>query len=142
MALNPTVLWVFVGILLCGVEAVFPTAFVACVMGISAFVVALVAPIVPFNLQVALWMGLSLVFVLVSRRFVRRAPVANRLDATEAETLTEIPAGQTGRVLYEGNSWSARCEDSNLTIAPQQRVYVVGRRGTTLLVIPEHLLHS
>ncbi|WP_439648944.1 NfeD family protein [Leptolyngbya ohadii] len=48
--------------------------------------------------------------------------------------------GQTGRVIYEGNSWQARCEDEGMTIAPNQRVYVVDRRGTTLIVIPESLL--
>jgi len=57
-----------------------------------------------------------------------------------AETLTEIPAGKEGRVLYEGNLW-ARCDDHNLAIAPNQKVYLVRREGTTLIVLPENLLH-
>lgn len=141
IALDPTVIWLLVGTALCLMELVLPTAFIACVMGISAFVVAAIASFLPLSLQVILWMGLSLVLVWLSRRFVRSRKSAVKLDATEAETLTEIAPGQLGRVLYEGNSWAARCEDT-VTIAPHQRVIVVARRGTTLIVMPENLLHS
>ncbi len=141
MSLNPTMLWLVIGTVLCLAEVVLPTAFVACVMGVSALAVAAIAHLIPFNLQVMLWMALSLALVLVSRRFVHQK-AAKKLDATEAETLTEIPAGKTGRVLYEGNSWAARCEDERRAIAPHQKVYVVGRKGTTLIVIPESIVHS
>jgi membrane protein implicated in regulation of membrane protease activity len=40
-------------------------------------------------------------------------------------------------VLYEGNSWAARCESSTAPIPTGQKVYVVGRKGTTLIVMPE-----
>lgn len=140
MATNFIGIWLAAGTVLCLVELILPTAFIACVMGISAFIVAATSSVLPFKLQVVLWMGLSLTLVLVSRRFVRSRPAA-KLDATEAETLTEIVPGKAGRVLYEGNSWAARCEE-DCTIAPNQRVIVVARRGTTLIVMPENLLHS
>jgi membrane protein implicated in regulation of membrane protease activity len=136
------VIWLLIGTGLCLVEVIFPTAFVACVLGISALLVAIVAPLIPVNLQIALWVGLSLLLVWMSRRFVRRTRTGNHLDATEAETLTEITTGSGGRVLYEGNSWAACCEDEGLTIGPNQPVYVVGRRGTTLLVIPKQVLKA
>ncbi|UBF26639.1 NfeD family protein [Kovacikia minuta CCNUW1] len=141
MALNPTLIWLLLGIGLCLIEFIVPTAFVASVMGISALIVAPLAHLIPFSLQILLWMMLSLVLVLLSRRFVRQK-AAKKLDATEAETLTEIPPGKSGRVLYEGNSWAARCEDHTLAIAPHQKVYVTGRQGTTLIVMPESLIHS
>ncbi|MGA7932881.1 MAG: NfeD family protein [Kovacikia sp.] len=141
MALNPTVLWLVIGIVLCLIEFLVPTAFVASVMGISAFVVAPLAHLMPFSFQILFWMLLSLGLVLLSRRFVRQK-AARKLDATEAETLTEILPGKNGRVLYEGNSWSARCEDHTLAIAPHQKVYVVSRQGTTLIVMPDSLIHS
>jgi len=47
-------------------------------------------------------------------------------------------AGKEGRVLYEGN-FLARCDDHNLAIAPNQKVYLVRREGTTLIVLPENL---
>ncbi|MEL7354902.1 MAG: NfeD family protein, partial [Cyanobacteria bacterium J06560_5] len=56
--------------------------------------------------------------------------------ATEARTTTEILPGKTGRVIYEGNSWQARCEDDQVAIAPDQEVFVVQRKGNTLIVIP------
>lgn len=139
MPLSPTLIWLLAGAGLCLAELVLPTAFVAFMLGISALMVAAVAGFIPFNLQVALWMVLSLVLVVASRRLVRQR-AAFKLDDTEAETLTEIPAGKSGRVLYEGNSWAARCEDQHQAIAPQEKVYVVARQGTTLIVVPESSL--
>jgi membrane protein implicated in regulation of membrane protease activity len=141
MALNLTVIWLLLGIALCLIEFLVPTAFVASVMGISALIVAPTSYLIPFNFQILLWMMLSLALVLLSRRFVRQK-AAKKLDATEAETLTEIPAGKSGRVLYEGNSWAACCDDHAVAIAPHQKVYVVRRQGTTLIVMPESLIHS
>lgn len=144
MLISSTIVWLLAGAVLCLMELVLPTAFVAFMMGISAFVVALVSLIFPqLSLQVFLWLALSTAFVLLSHRLL---PPPRRMtkiqDAIEAETLTEIPAGKEGRVLYEGNSWRARCEDWNVAIAPHQRVHVVRREGTTLIVVPENLLHS
>ncbi len=139
MALTPTLIWLVVGTVLCLIEFVVPTAFVACVMGISAFVVAVVSQFTPLSLQIVLWMVLSLALVFYSRRLVRQKS-ARQFDATEAQTLTAILPGESGRVRYEGNSWAARCEDHELTIAPSQKVYVVARQGTTLIVMPEDLL--
>ncbi|HEY9616236.1 MAG TPA: NfeD family protein [Microcoleaceae cyanobacterium] len=116
MPLSPTLIWLLAGAGLCLAELVFPTAFVAFMLGISALIVAAVASFIPFNLQVLLWMVVSLLLVVASRRLVRQR-AAFKLDATEAETLTEIAAGKTGRVLYEGNSWLARCSDWECTIA-------------------------
>ncbi|MGV0028724.1 NfeD family protein [Phormidesmis priestleyi] len=135
---SPIAIWFLIGFTLILVEFFLPTAFIAFVMGISALIVATLSTVLSFNLQIALWVALSIALVMVSRRFVSRR-AALKLDATEAQTLTEILPGETGRVLYEGNSWNARCE-TEVTIAPNQRVYVVGRKGTTLLVMPD-LIH-
>ncbi len=132
----PTVIWLIVGAGLCLVEFVLPTAFIAFVMGVSALLVAAIAHLLPLGVQVGLWVILSISLILVSRRFINRRP-ALKLDATEAETLTEIRPGEVGRVRYEGNSWAARCESSQFEIPAGRRVYVVGRKGTTLIVMPE-----
>jgi membrane protein implicated in regulation of membrane protease activity len=140
------VLWMIVGLILCVLEFIVPTAFVELTMGISAIVVALIAPAVPsLGLQVVIWLALSVLLNLLLKRIMPRTKSRLIEDAKEAQTLTEIAPGQPGRVLYEGNSWQARCADEDLAIAPHQRVHVVGRRGTTLIVLPEvlpdHLLH-
>jgi membrane protein implicated in regulation of membrane protease activity len=141
--LSPATLWLVAGSILCLIELFVPTAFAAFMMGLSAFLVALVAWIVPtaFPLHVVLWLLLSTALVFLSRRFLPHPKASKNLDAMEARTLTEIPAGETGRVLYEGNSWSARCEDEAEAIAPNQKVYVVRRKGNTLIVVPQNLLH-
>lgn len=141
MGLSPTVIWLLIGVVLCLIEFVIPTAFVSSMMGISALIVAATTGLMPLGLQIALWALLSLGLVLVSRRLVRTR-AARTLDATEAETLTEIPAGKTGRVIYEGNSWAAQCDDPGTAIAAHQKVYIVARRGTTLIVMPQNVLHS
>ena len=141
MSLNPITLWLLIGIGFCLVEVILPTAFVACCMGISALVVAAIAPALSLPLQIAVWMGLSLLFVWLSRRLVRHR-AAKQLHATVADTLTTISPGQLGRVCYEGSSWAARCDDPTVEIGPEQRVIVIGRQGTILIVMPEdHLLH-
>lgn len=141
MTINFTLIWLIAGAILCLMELVLPTAFVAFMMGISAFVVALASLIVPqLSVQVFLWLALSTAFVVLSRRLLPKRKAKLR-DALVGETLTEIPAGREGRILYEGNSWRARCEDRTVAIAPEQQVYVVRREGTTLIVIPEDVLH-
>ena len=142
MPVSYTFFWILSGSVLCLMELFLPTAFAAFMMGISAFVVALVSLVIPhFGLQVFLWLALSTAFVLLSRRFLPPPRRINKIqDAIVAETLTDIPAGKEGRVLYEGNSWRAQCEDRQIAIAPNQRVCVVRREGTTLIVLPENLL--
>jgi membrane protein implicated in regulation of membrane protease activity len=141
---SPTLLWLLVGAILCSIELVVPTAFTAFMMGISAFVMALLVMLLPLPpaLQVVLWLVFSIAFVYLGHRLMPRRKVSSMEDATEGQTLTEILPGEMGRVLYEGNSWKARCEDEKLAIASNQRVYVVRREGTTLVVLPEHLLKS
>ena len=139
-----TVIWLLAGAVLCLTELFLPSAFVAFIMGISAFVVALLSQtgLVSLWLQVVVWLLLSTFLIVISRRFVQQPRRKSKIqDAIIAETLTEIPPGKTGRVLYEGNSWQARCDDEKLNIAPHQRVYLVRRQGTTLIVMPENLLN-
>ena len=138
-----TLIWLLAGSVLCLMELFLPSAFVEFMMGISAFLVALLSLVGLGNLwlQVTAWLLLSTVLILGSRRFLQpRRRKSKMPDTVLAETLTDIPAGETGRVLYEGNSWRAKCDDEQLSIAPNQRVYVVRREGTTLIVMPNYLL--
>jgi membrane protein implicated in regulation of membrane protease activity len=140
---NTTLIWLILGVGLCSVELFLPTAFVALMMGISALFVALLSGfLAKLWLQVVVWLVFSIVLILLCRHFVRPQRRKSKIqDAVIGETLTEIPAGKTGRVLYEGNSWQARCDDHMINIAINEKVYVVRREGTTLVVMPENLLH-
>jgi membrane protein implicated in regulation of membrane protease activity len=136
--MNPVQLWIIAGSVLCLLELIFPTAFVELMMGISAIMVAGIALVIPSpGIQVACWLAISTLLVVVSRRFLPQRPHRRPLqDAVEGETLTAILPGQAGRVLYEGNSWRAECQDPSLELAPQQKVYIIGRKGNTLMVYP------
>ncbi len=136
--LNPALLWLIAGAVLCLMELAFPTAFVAFMMGISAIIVSIVALInPPISLQLVLWLILSTASVFLSRRWLTPKQKGSLLrEAHEGETLTEILPNQSGRVLYEGNSWRAVCADDHITIAAHQPVYIVKQKGTTLIVLP------
>lgn len=137
--MNPTFLWLIAGAILCFLELVTPTAFVEMAMGISAFLVALLSFAIPyFGLQVVLWMVFSVLLVFLTRRLLPKRSHYTLREATEARTLTEITPGQTGRVIFEGNSWQARC-DSDMPILPDRKVLVIGREGNTLIVIPDRM---
>ncbi len=144
MFVSYTLVWLIAGAVLCGLELLLPTAFVAFMMGISALIVALVSLVIPnLGWQIILWLGLSISFIFLSRRFMPKAKQSRSIqDAVVAETLTAIAPGKEGRVIYEGNSWRARCEDKFNAIAPYEKVYVVRREGTLLIVIPENILDS
>ena len=144
MFVSYTLVWLIAGAVLCGLELLLPTAFVAFMMGISALIVALVSLVIPnLGWQIILWLGLSISFIFLSRRFMPKAKQSRSIqDAVTAETLTAIAPGKEGRVIYEGNSWRARCEDKFNAIAPYEKVYVVRREGTLLIVIPENVLDS
>jgi membrane protein implicated in regulation of membrane protease activity len=142
---SSTLIWLLAGSVLCLMELFLPTAFVEFMLGISAFVVALLSYLGLGNLwlQVLIWLSLAIVLVVFSRRLLQPQQRKSKIiDAVIGETLTEIPLGQTGRVLYEGNSWRAKCDDDNISVPPNQRVYVVRREGPTLIVMPENVLHS
>ncbi|AFY45974.1 membrane protein implicated in regulation of membrane protease activity [Nostoc sp. PCC 7524] len=140
-----TLIWLLAGSVLCLMELFFPSAFIEFMMGISALIVALLSQfgLTSLWLQVVAWLLLSTLLIVLSRRFLQPRRRKSKIqDAIVAETLTEIPAGKTGRVLYEGNSWRAQCDDDKLSVAAYERVYVVRREGTTLIVMPENLLSS
>jgi membrane protein implicated in regulation of membrane protease activity len=135
--------WIGIGLSLCVLELIFPTAFVELVMGLSAILVACVSLLLPhFGLQVLLWMVVSLVSVLLVRRYLPRKVPKILQESVEATTLTAIAPGEKGRVLHEGSPWAARCEDIGAAIAPKTKVIVVGREGTTLVVIPAQSVNS
>ncbi|MGQ9864949.1 MAG: NfeD family protein [Pseudanabaenaceae cyanobacterium] len=137
--MNPVQLWLVMGValVLLELEVPIPTFFVAGALGVGALLAAVTAWVIPIPwLQVGVWLSSSLGFALWSRRWVPKDSPQLR-DAEEAIALTEIPVGGMGRVRYEGSSWRARCADPNLAIAPQQKVYVVERQGTVLVVLPE-----
>ncbi|MFM7323692.1 MAG: NfeD family protein, partial [Nodosilinea sp.] len=97
-------IWLVVGAVFCVMELVLPTAFVESTLGVSAFLVAMIALVIPsLTVQLVLWVLFSIVFILLLRRFAPQQTPYVLQSSTEARTLTRILPGETGRVLYEGN---------------------------------------
>jgi membrane protein implicated in regulation of membrane protease activity len=141
--MNYPLFWAILGAIFCLMELFLPTGFVESTLGLSAFIVAFIALGVPsFSLQIVVWVALSLVLIFLLLRFVPKRTPYILQESTEARTLTAIAPGQTGRVIYEGNSWQARCDDETITIGADQPVVVVRRKGNTLYVIPESALRA
>lgn len=135
--MTPALTWVIIGVALCLLELMLPTAFVESALGVSAFLVALLTLVVPqVNYQIALWVLFSLLIIWALKRFIPNRTAPALREATEARTTTAIAPGQIGRVIYEGNSWQARCSDDQVSIEPNQEVFVVERKGNTLVVMP------
>ncbi|MBD2109336.1 NfeD family protein [Nodosilinea sp. FACHB-13] len=141
--MNYPLFWAILGAIFCLMELFLPTGFVESTLGLSAFIVAFMALGVPsFSFQIVVWVALSLVLIFLLLRFVPKRTPYSLQESTEARTLTAIAPGQTGRVIYEGNSWQARCDDETITIGADQQVVVVRRKGNTLYVIPESSLRA
>ena len=142
--LNPTLFWIVTGIILCMMEFFYPTAFVSFMMGVAAMLVAIASLFLPnFTLLTALWLIFATGSIFLSRRFFTpKNKVKITGDDLEAKAISGIPAGTMGRVLYEGNSWQAKCADETRDIAPNEVVYIVEKKGNTLIVLPCKMLDT
>ncbi len=138
--ISPSGLWLLVGAGLCGLELFVPTAFIAVCMGMSALLVSLLALVLPsaFGLQILVWLLGTCGSIAIGYRLNKQRTSNTIRSATEAEALTAMMPNQTGRVLYEGSSWRARCAEGAEPVAPQDKLYVVGREGNLLIVMPMH----
>ncbi|MGF1514849.1 MAG: NfeD family protein [Elainellaceae cyanobacterium] len=144
MTVNPNFLfWLVVGVTLCVMEVAVPTAFVEFTLGLSALIVALFSLVVPqLPLQIALFLASSVGLTLLVRRMMPKRKARTIEDAAQGRALTAISPGTAGRILYEGSSWQARCDDPEMAIALNESVYIVSRQGNTLFVLPERLLYG
>ena len=137
--INLTTLWLVAGITLCILEFFVPSAFIELMMGFAALVVAGVSLFTSNSvLLVGLWLVLSTLFTIFSRQLLTPPPQKHYSgDDKEGLTLTEIEPGKIGRVLYEGNSWRAKADDSRIAIAYDEVVTIVAIQGNTLVVRPK-----
>ncbi len=159
-AFTPPILWLLIGIVLSAIDLFIQKTqpqkyrFYLLMMGVAALISSFIlwrgsvafqfnwvsVMYEDFDWQIFYWMGISVALSIWIRPIfiVRKKFVIP--EATEATTISEILAGETGMVTYEGASWKARNEDSQ-GIAPRQKVYVLRREGNTLIVVPDKLIH-
>ena len=140
--MDPAWWWFVIGILLILAEFVVPGVFI-CFFGIGALLtgcVALIFPELPFAYELLSFAVLSVIFLLVCRRFmpksfrgtvkVDRSDIEND-DVADAEVVvTEtIEPDAPGKVEFRGGQWTARAERR---IAAGERAKIRERRNLTL----------
>ena len=156
--ISPPGMWLIIGIVLATIEFLLPQKInkkfklIPIILGCSALLEALIlwggsslymfdwrmVMYDEFEWQIFYWMGLSLAGIIwVRPTFTHWRNRFSIPQTVEAKTLTEILPGQKGRVLYEGNSWQACCQDKELKVEANKKVFVLRREGNTLIVVPE-----
>lgn len=138
--LEPHWLWLIAGLVLAVAEMVVPGVFLiwfaaaALVVGLLTAAFPLAAPV-----QVVLFVVLSLVSVLASRRFLRRYPIQSAdplLNQRGAQlvgrqvVVTQAIQGGSGRVRCGDSEWLAQGPDAEAG----SRMTVTGSQGSVLIV--------
>lgn len=137
-----SVVWAIVGVLFVLSEFVVP-GFVVFFFGVGGLLNALLVALIPglsgrIPVQLLIWAassGLALAFL---RRIFSRAFRGTLLDSDSrfvgetAEVAETIGPEAPGRVRFEGTTWTAVSYDE--TIEPGEKVSVIEKQGTTLIV--------
>ena len=138
--LEPHWLWLIAGLVLAVAEMVVPGVFLiwfaaaALIVGLLTAVLPLAAPV-----QVVLFVALSLVSVVASRRFLRRYPIQSAdplLNQRGAQlvgrqvVVTQAIEGGSGRVRCGDSEWLAQGPDAEAG----ERMTVTGSQGSVLIV--------
>ncbi len=122
-ATQPFWLWLGIGVILLGIEAMFSTEWLlwpAVAAGVTALLAAL-APELGLKVEGAVFAALTVVLTLVSKRLVKRVNPADvpdindvnlRLIGQSARVVEPFNNG-VGRVLISGAEWAAEISDSN-----------------------------
>lgn len=105
-------------------------------LGLAGLVTSVVAvSISALPSQLLIWGVLSAAFTLIMRGLLPQE--SKELEAARtARVCDAIAPGEIGRVHYEGAIWHARCQISDVAIAPHAQVAVIERQGNTLIVMP------
>ena len=138
--LEPHWLWLIAGLVLAVAEMVVPGVFLIW-FAAAALIVGLLTAVLPLGAaaQVVLFVVLSLVSVLASRRFLRRYPIQSAdplLNQRGAQLIgrqvvvTQAIEGGSGRVRCGDSEWLAQGPDADVGA----RMTVTGSLGSVLIV--------
>jgi membrane protein implicated in regulation of membrane protease activity len=134
MTLGPTP-WLIFGLVLLAFNLLIPTPTMVA-LGFAGLLTSLVAVTLSlFASQLLVFGVLSAAFTLILRGLLPQES-KDLEPARYARVHQPIPPGGVGRVHYEGAVWHARCQISDVAIAPDTRVAIVERQGNTLIVLP------
>ena len=121
MGFSPVLVWFLVGIVFLALELLLP-GLIVFFFGLGAWSVALLLPLVPMSLAVQLlvFLGASLLLLLVLRSFVKKIFLGRTLDkeATDrtqplegtGEVIEDIKPPALGKIKYSGSFWQATAD--------------------------------
>lgn len=136
--------WLIIALALFVIEILTP-GFVIMWFGVGALVAALLSifRIESLTIQIVSFVVVSLVLVILSRTIFKNVFIKNSPDM---KTNADVVLGKigivtdeidnnlsTGRILIEGQDWSARSDDSSV-IAKDEKIVIIKWVGATLIV--------
>lgn len=141
--LNAPVIWFIIGFALFLLEFIVP-GFILFFFGIGAWIVAvlLLFSDIPVNIQLFIFLGSSLLTVLLFRNWVRsklgmkntgKHNLEDEIIGKKATAETPIHPGVKGKVYFRGTSWDASSAD---IIGAGEEVIITGNESILLIVKP------
>jgi inner membrane protein len=138
---NVTVIWFVIGFVLFMLEFIAP-GFILFFFGVGAWIVAVITLVVDISLtmQLALFLGASVLTVLLFRKWVKqklggdsenKRPLEDEFVGRIALAETVIGADRNGKVAFKGTSWDASSDDE---IAAGEQVTITGYHSILLKV--------
>ena len=121
MGFSPVLVWFLVGIVFLALELLLP-GLIVFFFGLGAWSVALLLPLVPMSLAVQLlvFLGASLLLLLVLRSFVKKIFLGRTLDKDgmdrnqplegTGEAIEDIMPPALGKIKYSGSFWQATAD--------------------------------
>lgn len=139
--LSAPVIWFIIGFVLFLLEFAVP-GFILFFFGLGAWIVAAILLVadISINAQILIFLGSSLLTVLLFRKWIRdrlgmrnsRAGVLlDEIIGKTAKAETPILPGQTGKVYFKGATWSATSTDN---IDSGEEVLITGYESILLIV--------
>lgn len=138
---NPSAIWFLIGFAFFVLEFVLP-GFIVFFFGLGAWIVGCITLFadVPLNAQIGIFLGTSVISVLLFRNWVRdKLGMGSKAGGTlpdeilgkKARAESAIRPGENGKVQFKGASWSARSTDE---IAAGEEVIITGHESILLIV--------
>ncbi len=139
---NPGLLWLSMGVLLFVMEMVVP-GFILFFFGVAAWITALACYLLPVTLdiQLAIFLGASLVSIFGLRSFVKKVFMGDTVDSIQnsimadggekCEVTTSIIPPAEGQVKFSGTFWRA---EANEQIDVGEVVEIVKQDGLLISV--------
>ncbi|MBF0104335.1 MAG: hypothetical protein HQM16_03300 [Deltaproteobacteria bacterium] len=139
--ISPTIIWACVGIALIVIE-VFTTTFFLLFFGVAALIVSVIKVFgladLPTELIIFAIAGLAGTLIF-RKKIVRSLASKTELEIDKDQVITvtaDIPAGETGSVMYRGSPWKA-FNDSPVDLKKGDDAVIKKVEGIRLILVPK-----